>query len=72
MTPYYDITFRLSAEAYKRGRKTHEYEEFQMFPADTKETIVCFGRKDYVPVSDKLNNTIGARKIVFYNSARAP
>jgi len=71
-TPYYDITFSQSAEAYKRRRKTDRYDDFRMLPAATNEDIHFFGGKDYLPLFCSLTATIRTKKIVFYNSARPP
>ena len=48
LTPYYNITFSPSAEDYMRRRKTDQYDDFRMLPADTKDDIVFFGGKDYL------------------------
>jgi hypothetical protein len=72
LTPYYDITFRRSPDAYKRRRKTDQYNDFHMLPDDTENDIVFFGGKDYLPLFCSLTDTIRGRKIVFFNSASAP
>ena len=49
LTPYYDITFSPSADAYKCRRKTDRYEDFCMLPANINEDVLFFGGKDYLP-----------------------
>jgi hypothetical protein len=68
LTPYYDITFSPSADVYKRRRKADRYEDFCMLPADTKEDILFFGGKDYLPLFCSLTHAIRSKKTVFYNS----
>ena len=72
MTPYYDITFSPSADAYKRRRKTDRYDDFRMLPDNTKSDIVFFGGKDYLPLFCSLTDAISSKKIVFFNSETAP
>lgn len=72
LTPSYDITFSASADAYKRRRKMHRYDDFQMLPDDTQDDIVFFGGKDYLPLFCSLTDTIRSMKIVFFNSASVP
>jgi hypothetical protein len=71
LTPSYDITFSLSADAYKRRRKTDRYEDFRM-AEDTTNEIVFLGGKDYLPLFCSLTETISSEKIVFFNSALMP
>jgi len=71
-TPYYDITYSQSAEDYKRRRKSDQYSDFRMIPAQTDEEVVFFGGKDYVPLFASLTAAIRARKTVFYNASQAP
>src|SRR6185295_9429469 len=72
LTPYYDITFSPSAEAYKRRRKSDRYRDFCMLPMLTDEPIVFFGGKDYVPLFCDLTKLAKAKRTVFYNSAQPP
>ncbi len=72
LTPDYDITFSQGAAAYKRRRKSDRYMDFQMMPEDTREPIVFFGGKDYLPLFVALTSAVNARKTVFYNSAQVP
>ena len=72
LTPYYDITFSQSADAYKRRRRTDRYHDFRMLPGDTVEDIVFFGGKDYLPLFGALTDGVRGRRIVFYSSVTAP
>jgi hypothetical protein len=72
LTPYYDITFSPSADAYKRRRKTDRYQDFRMLPDRTDEDIVFFGGKDYLPLFCSLTGAIRSKRTVFYNSANVP
>jgi hypothetical protein len=72
LTPYYDITFRQSAETYKRRRKADIYRDFRMLPDHTDEEVVFFGGKDYLPLFSSLTNAVRTKKTVFYNSKQTP
>jgi hypothetical protein len=72
LTPYYDITFSVSAEAYKRRRKTDRYRDFRMLNTVNADVVVFFGGKDYLPLFCSLTGDSPARRIVFYNSGRTP
>jgi hypothetical protein len=72
LTPYYDITFSQSADAYKRRRKTDRYRDLRMLPDNTGDDILFFGGKDYLPLFGALTDRVRGRRIVFYNSATAP
>lgn len=72
LTPYYDITFSPSAEAYKRRRKTDRYRDFCMLPIPTDEPIVFFGGKDYIPLFCVLTESAKGTRTVVYNSAQPP
>jgi hypothetical protein len=72
LTPYYDITYSHSAEAYKRRTKADRYQDFQMLPDQTDEEIRFFGGKDYLPLFCSVTDAIRSRKIAFYNSAQVP
>ena len=72
LTPSYDITFSLSADPYKRRRKTDRYNDFRMLPAETVDRVVFLGGKDYLPLFYALTAAISAPKTAFYNSADAP
>jgi hypothetical protein len=72
LTPYYDITYSQSAEAFKRRRKADRYSDFCMLPDQTEEEIVFFGGKDYLPLFCSLTSALWTKRTVFYNSARPP
>ena len=72
LTPYYDITFSPSAEAYKRRRRTDRFEDFCMLSDEADEEIVFLGGKDYLPLFCKLTEEAKGQKIAFFNSAIAP
>ena len=72
LTPYYDITFSPSAEAYKRRRKAVRYQDFCMLPISTDEPMAFFGGKDYVPLFCALTKLVKAQRTVFYNSTKPP
>lgn len=72
LTPLYDITFSLAAAPYKRRTRTQDFRDFCMLPVDTRQPIVFFGGKDYVPLFAKLTQSVSVPRIVFYNSSIAP
>lgn len=72
LTPYYDITFSPSAEAYKRRRKSDIYRDFCMLPMATEEPITFLGGKDYVPLFCSLTIAAKGKRTAFYNSAKSP
>jgi hypothetical protein len=72
LTPYYDVTFSPSADAYKRRRKTDRFDDFRMLPGNTKDDIVFFGGKDYLSLFCSLTDAIRSKKIVFFNCASVP
>lgn len=72
LTPYYDITFSQKADGYKRRRKADAYQDFRMLPEQTREDILFFGGKDYLPLFCGLTSGIKSRKTVFFNLAQAP
>jgi hypothetical protein len=74
LTPDYDITFSFvkPEDAYKRRRKSDRYRDFEMLPTNTREPMVFFGGKDYLPPFAALTSSINAPKTVFYNSAQMP
>jgi hypothetical protein len=72
LTPYYDITFSPSADAYKRRRKQDHYQDICMLPMSTGEPIIFFGGKDYVPMFCNLTKSVRAERTVFYNSTQPP
>jgi hypothetical protein len=71
LTPYYDITFSLSAEPYKRRKKTDRYRDFRL-PDGIDEEIVFFGGKDYLPLFICLTSALRKKRTILYNSNYAP
>lgn len=72
LTPQYDITFKSSADYYKRRKKTDHYRDFNMLTDDGDDPIVFFGGKDYVRLFCSLTAEWCSRRKVFYNSAKRP
>jgi hypothetical protein len=72
LTPYYDITFSQSADAYKIRRKIDRYDDFRMLPNDTSGEVVFLGGKDYLPLFCKLTENIKGKRMAFFNSTDAP
>lgn len=74
LTPDYDITFSYvkPEQRYKRRGRDDRYNDFCMLPQDTREPIVFFGGKGYLPLFASLTSSIRAPKTVFYNSDKVP
>jgi hypothetical protein len=72
LTPHYDITFSLSADAYKRRRRTDRFQDFCMLSDEADEEIVFLGGKDYLPLFCELTRRAKGQRIAFFNSANAP
>lgn len=72
LTPYYDITFSMSAEDWKRRRKRDTYADLCHLSADANENVIFIGGKDYLPLFVQLTASARARRTVFYNSATLP
>ena len=72
LTPYYDITYSQSAEPYKRRKKSDRYRDLRLLPEQTREDIVFFGGRDYLPSFCELTASVTTRKTVFYNSNQLP
>jgi hypothetical protein len=72
LAPHYNITFTAQADAYKRRRKRDFYHDLSMLPPGTKEPVLFFGGRDYLPLFDHLTSEVLGPRIVFYNSATAP
>ena len=72
LTPYYDITFSPSAEPYKRRKKTDNYRDLCLLPANAHDEIIFFGGKDYLPLFCSLTASKKTPKRVFYNSKSLP
>jgi hypothetical protein len=71
LTPYYDITFSASAEAYKRRRQTDRYQDLNML-GPAAEDVVFLGGKEYLPLFCALTAGVKGKRVVFYNSGSAP
>jgi hypothetical protein len=71
LTPYYDITFSMTAQSYKRRKKGDHYRDLCMLP-DSVDPIVFFGGKDYIPLFCELTKAAIGRRTIFYNSNHAP
>jgi hypothetical protein len=72
LTPYYDITFSHSADAYKIRRKSDRYDDFRMLPNDTDGKVMFVGGKDYLPLFCKLTENAKGKRMAFFNSANVP
>ena len=73
-TPDYDITFSnmKRPNKYKQRRKKDRYHDLNMLPDDTREPVVFFGGKNYLPLFEKLTKSIKGQRTVFYNSQDVP
>lgn len=69
LTPYYDITFTTQAAPHKRRRRSDQYQDLCMLPADTAEPVFFFGSKEYVPLFATLTKSVSAPRTVFHYSA---
>lgn len=73
LTPCYDITFAYKkGKTYKLRKKTDLYQDFRMLPDQTREHIVFFGGKAYLPLFIELTSSVRSKKTVFYNSGDVP
>jgi hypothetical protein len=75
LTPKYDITFTAAVKKkapYKLRRKQDNYRDLCQLPDDTREPIIFFGGKDYVPLFCKLTHAVKGKRTIFYNSNQAP
>jgi hypothetical protein len=74
LTPDYDITFSNTKkeDKYKQRRKNDRYQDFHMLPDETRESVVFFGGKDYLPLFAALTKSIKGKRTVFYNSQDIP
>lgn len=72
LTPSYDITFSKSAAEYKRRHRAQTYLDLSLFPADSGETFVFLGGKDYLPLFASLTHRAKGQRVVFYNSKVPP
>ena len=66
LTPYYNITFSVNADAYKRRRKQDRYADFSMLPKDASHPIHFLGGKDYVCLFLKLTAETSAERIIHH------
>ena len=67
LTPDYDITFTVSAEAYKRRRQKDDwYDDFSILPKDTSHPIHFVGGKDYVPLFLRLTAETDAERVIHH------
>ncbi|HTK79956.1 MAG TPA: hypothetical protein VL286_05905 [Rhizomicrobium sp.] len=71
LTPFYDVTFSPRAELYKKRRRNDEYRDFSMLP-DSRDHLVFFGGKDYLPLFNKLSAKYPGHRTVFHNSKVPP
>ena len=72
LTPDYNITFSPSGgKGSKRGLSSR-YDDLCLVPQESKEPIVFFGGKSYLPLFCNLTNIFKGRKVVFYNSDSLP
>jgi hypothetical protein len=72
LTPYYDITFSMRADSFKRRRKNHRYADFNMLADNTEDDVVFIGGKDYLPLFFELTSSVRGTRTVFYRSAKPP
>jgi hypothetical protein len=74
LTPTYNITFSSNSgvEKYKLRRKKDHYDDLCMLPVDTKQSIVFFGGKNYVPLFCSLTESVKSQKYLLYNSKTEP
>ena len=72
LTPNYNITFSTSGSSGNRRNRNAHYRDLCLLPQGSKDPIVFFGGKNYVPLFCKLTQPFDCRKIVFYNSKNVP
>ena len=72
LTPQYDITFRGSAQRYKRRRQRDVYLDFCQLQDVGDGPVLFFGGKDYLPLFAKLTADLRAERVVFFNSNTPP
>lgn len=72
LTPQYDITFSHQAKEYQRRRPGERWHDLNQLPAETTESVVFFGGKDYVPLFCRLTREVASPRIVWHRSAVAP
>ena len=67
LTPDYNITFSQAPKGNKRTKSTR-FDDLCLLTQDSKDPIVFFGGKSYVPLFCELTRSFSGRKVVFYNS----
>lgn len=72
LSPNYDITFSAQAEPYMRRKNNSRYNDFCMLPEESKEELVFFGGKSYVPLFCQLTKRHKGPRTIFYNSTQPP
>lgn len=74
LTPYYDITFSQVKpdQKFKQRRKADRYDDLAMIPRDTKDQIVFFGSRSYVPLFGALTHEVHSEKVVFFKAEEPP
>ena len=73
LTPDYDITFSVNAEAYKRRRQQDDwYADLSMLPEDAPHPIHFVGGKSYVPFFLKLTAETGAERVIHHVGSPPP
>jgi hypothetical protein len=72
LTPAYDITFSVQADAFKRRRPGDAYADFNMLDRRGSEPVAFFGGKDYLPLFRRLTDRYAGRRIAVFNSASMP
>jgi hypothetical protein len=72
LTPYYDITFIINAESWKRWQKKDAYADLCQLPSNTDENVLFLGGKDYLPLFMRLTALVRSKRTVFCNSSTQP
>ncbi len=71
LTPDYNITFSWAPKGIKRNKRTR-FNDLCLLSQDSKDPIVFFGGKSYVPLFCELTRSFNCRKVLFYNSKNPP
>lgn len=69
-TPYYDITFSVQAEKYKKRDKGF-FNDFNMLEF-SNDDLYFFGGKEYLKLFQNLTKDYQGKRIVYYNSKDVP
>ena len=73
LTPDYDITFSVNAEAYKRRRQQDDwYADLSMLPKDASHPIHFLGGKSYVSFFLKLTAETDAERVIHHVGSPPP